>query len=733
MPAPIDYSIDKKKEYAGRFIGGAISFLIKKLGVKEEFADSAGEEIGSFLAGIELSKDKADNAEKHWSQALNRTWMRMRKEIDLPNEFWEPLEEILFSDPNTIALFLESYGKEQKNDDDQERDNVGVLSEVDRIIYEIHGESENIDIDSIPESFSKDLVNSLKQEIKNDISLQGFIQNLILAKRITDLEALPLKESTKIPLTMIPACVDLIGREDDITTIRNALTKNNIVSIRAYGGVGKTAVAAKIINDVKGEIERKESPFKHAAWITSKGDLKSCLSNLDVPSVEPAGLINDRFIAACAFLENNPTFLVIDNMDDLPDSKEINILNTISGRTKILITTRVKIDRFKQYPLRPLDHKTAISLFYRHYLNETEVISADNRTEESDVEKIVEAASCNALLVELIAKMACWEYTDRLDKLWAELKENVFGTESEIDIETEHADKYLNVELSEGDLKLQGQIRNLYQMSGLGENKQELMRFFAQFPAETIIFADAFKWAGFKVSDLKYLADRGWIGKSGEGYLIHTVVKGSVELQDEDFDIEKYENLILELSNTDQYLAFYSTAPSKIVERLVVPETVCKLLDKKKHHDKIDAELFYKIAAVYERQGDYFTFIETAFMGVDFLFNYKTGLSLSFVPLLLELITGNDSGKNNYSKALAYYEKARVIIEDIQELESQDTAMTYYKLGFLYALVTRFEESKRFLQNAYDIRVKIFGSDHLETKKALRLLKDVQIKMEENK
>lgn len=92
MPASIGYSDDKKKEYAGRFIGGAISFLIKKLGVPEEFADSAGDEIGGFLAGVELSKDNADTAEKHWDQALGRTWTQMRKKIDLSDEFWEPLE-----------------------------------------------------------------------------------------------------------------------------------------------------------------------------------------------------------------------------------------------------------------------------------------------------------------------------------------------------------------------------------------------------------------------------------------------------------------------------------------------------------------------------------------------------------------------------------------------------------------------------------------------------------------
>ena len=508
----IGYSDDKKKEYAGRAIGGALSFLIKKFGVPEELANTVGDEFGGFVAGVELTDNRADTVEKHWGQALDRTWKQMRERVDLPDEFWEPLEEILFQTPDTVEPFLKNYRKIQADDDR----GLGLYSRLDATIKDIHKNSEMIDVESIPEDFSIKLAYSLKQEIKNDIALLGIVQYLV--DKLNQESALPIKMSTKLSLTTIPSPVNLIGRDNDISAVKGLLDKHPIVSIHADGGVGKTAIALRIINDTKSEIDRGRSHFKHIAWIRSTGDLKNDLSALDIPGVESSGSVDDKFKAAKSFLEANPTFLVIDNMDIPPSTRDKDDMNTISGGTKILITTRIKIKNFQQYPLGRMDKQDAITLFYKHYLDITDAPKTDDMPDRSYAEKIVEAASCNALLIELIAKMACWEYGKRLDELWVKLEKDVLGTDSEIDIDTEHADSHKYEALSEDDLKLQGQIRNLYRMSGLDDNRQELIRFIAAFPAEKIIFANAFKWAGFSVTDLKYLTDRGWIEKSGEGY-----------------------------------------------------------------------------------------------------------------------------------------------------------------------------------------------------------------------
>ena len=620
-----------------------------------------------------------------------------------------------------------------------------------------------IDVESIPEDFSIKLAYSLKQEIKNDIALLGIVQYLV--DKLNQESALPIKMSTKLSLTTIPSPVNLIGRDNDISAVKGLLDKHPIVSIHADGGVGKTAIALRIINDTKSEIDRGRSHFKHIAWIRSTGDLKNDLSALDIPGVESSGSVDDKFKAAKSFLEANPTFLVIDNMDIPPSTRDKDDMNTISGGTKILITTRIKIKNFQQYPLGRMDKQDAITLFYKHYLDITDAPKTDDMPDRSYAEKIVEAASCNALLIELIAKMACWEYGERLDELWVKLEKDVLGTDSEIDIDTEHADSHKYEALSEDDLKLQGQIRNLYRMSGLDDNRQELIRFIAAFPAEKIIFANAFKWAGFSVTDLKYLTDRGWIEKSGEGYLIHTMVQGSVKFQKSDFDIEKYDNLIKELSNTDQYIP-KGMVYTKVRERIVVPETVCILLAEKGSQKQDTVTTYNNIALVYQDQGDYVKALEyykkalairekvqgpehpdtaTTYNNIAGVYQdqgdyvksleyYKKALAISEKVQGLEHpdtattynnIAGVYKAQGDYVKSLEYYKKALAIREKVLGPEHPSTATTYNNIGRLYYDMHDYAEAKRYLQRAYDVFIKVLGVDHPYTKMTKECLEAV--------
>lgn len=75
----------------------------------------------------------------------------------------------------------------------------------------------------------------------------------------------PYPEEALPALTTIPPAVKLIGREKAIEEIQDLLAKNKIVYIHAHGGVGKTAVAAEIAN----QIMNNDDLCKHIAWITS--------------------------------------------------------------------------------------------------------------------------------------------------------------------------------------------------------------------------------------------------------------------------------------------------------------------------------------------------------------------------------------------------------------------------------------------------------------------------------
>ena len=159
------------------------------------------------------------------------------------------------------------------------------------------------------------------------------------------------------------------------------------------------------------------------------------------------------------------------------------------------------------------------------------------------------------------------------------------------------------------------------------------------------------------------------------------MVQGSVKFQKSDFDIEKYDNLIKELSNTDQYIP-KGMVYTKVRERIVVPETVCILLAEKGSQKQDTATTYNNIALVYQDQGD-------------------------------------------YVKALEYYKKALVISEKVQGPEHPDTATKYNNYGLLYYDMQDYAEAKRYLQRAYDVFIKVLGEDHPYTKIAKKALEAV--------
>ena len=517
-------------------------------------------------------------------------------------------------------------------------------------------------------------------------------------------------------LTTIPVAVDLIGRENVIKAIQELLDLNDIVAIRADGGVGKTAIAVKTANRIKKDVMSGKSKYQHVAWITSTGSLMEDLIGIEIPSVINAQSREEKYQAVGAFLQSTPTFLIIDNMDEPPTDEEIDYLNTIAGKTKILITTRVEIpDAEETYDLSEIDEDSALILFYRHY-RKGRKFTIDQIREQRDVpfaKKIIAAARKNALLIELIGKMA---YTDhwKLDDLWKRLEADVFGQDSKHFIPTSHGKSHHRDKDS-----MLGQIHYLYEMSGLSNTQKDIMYFIALFPAEHSIFFDVFEWAGFEddeVDDLGELERRGWIERGDEGYLIHTMVQGSVKLQSGKvkFDEERYENLIDKLADTDQYIS-EGTVYTKVRERIVVPETVCELLTDNGSEKRNTATLFNNIAGVYYSQGNYekaMEYCEKALV----IREKVLGKEHPDTATTYDNMAGVYEDQGNYEKALEYYEKALVIQEEVLGDEHLPTATTYNNMAGVYRRQGNYEKAVEYYEKAEKTFDEKLGPEHPNTK-----------------
>ena len=524
-------------------------------------------------------------------------------------------------------------------------------------------------------------------------------------------------------LTTIPAPSELLGRDQTVSEIQEQLKSSNIVCIHADGGVGKTAVAAVVMDRIRIEVISGSDEFKHFAWITSQGNLIKDLAELNVPTTEVLHTDEEKLDKVKAFLQTAPTFLVLDNMDTKLESDDLALLNTISEKTKVLITSRIHQERINGYKLKELDPDTALAFFYNCYLgnNDHSLEELKAREDVEFVQKITKAATYNALFIELIGKTARWEYRNKLGNLWKSLKENIFNASSKIDIKGVHSSSH---GLSESDLKLQNQISKLYALSDLPEKCQEIMNFMAQFPAETSVFDDLLDWAGFDINDLKWLTERAWIEQAEDGYLLHTVVRGSVWKQDIGFDIWKYENLIDKLGYTDEYMPITDgylaigkrLGPVKVICDLI-SESIGKRLEDFKGNISVLTDagcLFNNMAYVCRAQGSYDDALKYYLKALE-ICEKVLGKDHPSTATAYDNLAGVYQGQGNYEDALKYYLKALEICEKVLGQDHPSTAATYNNLAGIFEDQGNYDDALNYYLKALEIWEKVHGQDHPDT------------------
>lgn len=518
--------------------------------------------------------------------------------------------------------------------------------------------------------------------------------------------------------TKIPISANLIGREKAVQDIQELLAQNKIVYIHAHGGVGKTALAAEIANRVLNSV----GPYKHVAWITSTGDLMVDLTKLNVPGVRSAQKLEDKINLVTEYLQTTPTFLIIDNMDYLLTRDEVNELNSIKVRTKILITTRANIRIGKPYDLGDLDLESALILFYRHY-QEGKKLTIDQiqaREDYSYAQSIIASATNNALFTELIGKMA---YADHwtLKDLCKKLEIDIFGQDSKHVINVEHGD----------DGTLLNHIQKLYEMSNISDKQKEIMSFIAFFPPEYSIFFKVFEWAGFeddKVDNLGELQKRGWIERDDEGYLIHTLVKWSIELQSGKalFDDERYENLIVELIDTDQYIPG-SMVYTKVRERIVVPETICELLYNQGCKRISAYYLCSKLSLVYLDQWNREKYQKYSDMAA-ILSEREHETGPTSKVLFDTEVSEPTTEKLDINEAMKRIERIQYIFNKFKGDRPTDVLKPYDNLAQSYVFQSRYEEVLRYYQQSVELREK-YEKDHPDTASAYDKLGNVYEKL----
>jgi predicted ATPase/DNA-binding winged helix-turn-helix (wHTH) protein len=133
----------------------------------------------------------------------------------------------------------------------------------------------------------------------------------------------------------------LIGRDDDVRNVREALGRSSLVSVVGIAGVGKTRLAQEILE------REAQAPDASVAWV-SLGPVHE-LQHVPTAIALALGLALpddlDGFVALSQLLERVPLLLILDNAEHLRDVLALPLATLISQTqaVRVLVTSQAPL------------------------------------------------------------------------------------------------------------------------------------------------------------------------------------------------------------------------------------------------------------------------------------------------------------------------------------------------------------------------------------------------------
>lgn len=326
-------------------------------------------------------------------------------------------ENIDFPDLKEITVFKDHYSLIIKNSlqKNEFSDAMTELYSLRCKIAHIKGYFTSVDLDKLI---------SLTSLISDSLSLQEF--NILLEKIKTD----PSSIIIKIPSDFVEDYLDrngilnnipipdyeyeggFVGREEDRKKIIQYLNSEKfpVITITGSGGVGKTSLALKVIQDMTEKPDNKS--FDAIIWLSAK---ENRLSDLGIEDIEPSlknyDELLDTIIELFGFtneVKSNNTeekeklvnniieltskmLIVIDNLETITDQRIINFILDASVKIKFLITSRKGLGQLeRRHELKELKAKEAVYLFRQLSKDKqlTSLISLPEETIKNYVSKV---------------------------------------------------------------------------------------------------------------------------------------------------------------------------------------------------------------------------------------------------------------------------------------------------------------------------------------------------------
>lgn len=320
---------------------------------------------------------------------------------------------------------------------------------------------------------------------------------------------------------------DIIGREEDLTKLREGLCQNqSVVLVNGMGGIGKTMLA-------QAYLDKHRTEYQNIVWVQSysknfKQDLITTPGLLKKLKVSAEGREDDIFEAVIAALHRkigHANLLIID------DAKfELSQYQEQLGSSPywhVLVTSKDEINGFALQSVDFLPEDAAIALFKQHY--------GSSNMSDGDIAALVAIVDFHSLTIELLAKTAV-----RLNMTAAQLIQT-------IDQDLQQGVYLKQEQQGQKSERVRSCLNSIFHLSFPNKNQQWLLRQFLCLPGEYIPFSRLkyllVEQGNFVVEEaselssedmlfdtLASLRENGWLlhNKESGSYKMHQVVKAVV-------------------------------------------------------------------------------------------------------------------------------------------------------------------------------------------------------------
>ncbi|MEO8110318.1 MAG: tetratricopeptide repeat protein [Ginsengibacter sp.] len=338
---------------------------------------------------------------------------------------------------------------------------------------------------------------------------------------------------------------EFIGRETELADIKQKLEKNNLLLINAEGGMGKTTLAGKYL-------ENNLNTYKHYAWLfcdtSITEQMKTLAQQLHVDLKEYANE-DAQLVAIKTAMENleKPCLLVLDNAND---EKYIEVFRRHFGglHWHILLTSRChNVFPGNEYTLdhlKPLEAKAFFKTFHNEEGDEFENL----------LDKFLLGIGYNTLMIELFSKNL--HEISALGETLADMleilnKKNLFLGEKSFEIKTAYTRNVHRRAATTDQI-----LEVLYDVTKLEETERYLMINLALLPAENHLLTLLIDVLTPKdkiafLRQLKRLAQKGWLNTDTKSYRMSPVIQQIILSKNKD---NLWQDAALLIKNLNQRL-----------------------------------------------------------------------------------------------------------------------------------------------------------------------------------